>query len=450
MNALLIPDPGPASDIGLVPDDVPASDTARPTGRRSAIRLGPSAAAPTLLGPMPELDHAAHRARLGACPLLTRDVLIEELTEARLTGRGGGAFPVARKVEAMPRRGGDVVVNACEGDPTAAKDATLLARSPHLVIDGALILARALRARRTVIAVHEDAPASALQEALAQRPDASQIEIATVPSRYIASESSALLSHLHGGPALPTDPSVRGTDRARGHRATLVQNAETVAHVAIVARVGGAAFARASRGDETGTALVTVSGESFPTLVVEARDTDLVTDLLRACGARPAPDALVLTGGFTGSWVRYGDLAGVEWGPTSLARVGASRGVGSFVVLPAGACVLHETLELVQAADRVAAHQCGPCRFGLPSLADDLARITAGDGAALPRLERRIDLIEGRGGCSHPSATVGLVRSALALLDAPHVACAPHVGGAARAECAARAPFTAALTRRIR
>ena len=40
-----------------------------------------------------------------------------------------------------------VLVNAAEGDPGSAKDKSLLLRSPHLVLEGAMLAARELRAK---------------------------------------------------------------------------------------------------------------------------------------------------------------------------------------------------------------------------------------------------------------------------------------------------------------
>lgn len=376
----------------------------------------------------------AHRAAPEPAALLPlrqpdREELEHLLAVARVAGRGGGGFPLSRKLTAMPRRGGDLVVNACEGDPLTAKDASLLAHDPGLVIDGALLLSRALRARRTVIAVHRGADIAALKEALARRADARRIEVLEVEPRYVASESSAVLSALRGGSGLPTDPNLRATDRARGHRPALVANAETVAQAALAVRAGTAALTGGSRGDESGTALVTVTGAVPEARVLELRDSDLIGDALRAAGARPEPGDLVLTGGATGTWVRFADLDRLPWGRESLRSVGGTRGTGALAVMPTGACVLAETLAILRFAARASAGQCGSCVFGLPALANDLADLLAGRDprAALERLRRRCGAVTGRGGCGHPTATVATLLSALETIEPDHLAA--HLAG---------------------
>lgn len=373
----------------------------------------------------------AHLARLGRHRAPARPALIAELEAARLTGRGGAGFPLALKLSAMPPRGGDIVINACDGDPLTGKDSALLTRAPHLVIDGALVLGGAQRAQRTVIALHRGSDQRALRGALAERSDADAIELLEVEARYIASESSAIRSALGGGPGLPTDPGVRGTDRQHRRPPMLLVNAETAAQTALVARVGGRALAAASRGDEPGSALVTVTGAVARPQVMEARDTDQVWRLLRRAGARPRPEDLVLTGGVTGTWVRAASLEGVAWGRASLAAAGAERGTGALCIVPAHTCVLAETLEILRFADRAAARQCGPCAFGLPALADDLTALLRGrdTAGALARIERRSRVLRGRGGCSHPTAAIGTLASALAVTDPAHLAA--HAAGSA-------------------
>lgn len=266
-----------------------------------------------------------------------------------------------------------------------------------------------------VIALHRGAATVALDAALAERDDARRVEILEVDARYVSSQSSAIRSALHGGPALPMDPAVRATDRRPGRPPMLVANAETAALTGLVARIGGQALAAASRGDETGTSLVTVSGDVARPGVLEVRDTDRIGDVLAAAGAGgPArtteaiglePDRPVLTGGATGTWVR------------------AERGTGALVVMPEGTCVLAETLEILRFADRASARQCGPCAFGLPSLTADLAPLLDGSGGAeaLARLRRSSSRISGRGGCAHPTASVATLASVLAICSADHL-----------------------------
>lgn len=421
----------PAHPSATRPAENPTAVARNEAARRAAAHAAPLSPRMLPLDADPSLR--AHLRRLGPCPVLGRTRLEAELEEAGIDGRGGAGFPLARKIQAMPRRGGIVVVNACEGDPLTHKDTVLVSRSPHLVIDGALVLGQALSARRIVIALHRGAATVALDAALAERDDARRVEILEVDARYVSSQSSAIRSALHGGPALPTDPSVRATDRRPGRPPMLVANAETATLTGLVARIGGQALAAASRGDETGTSLVTVSGDVARPGVLEVRDTDRIGDVLAAAGAGGSarttgaiglePDRPVLTGGATGTWVCAVEVSPLPWGRASLRSVGAERGTGALAVMPEGTCVLAETLEILRFADRASARQCGPCAFGLPSLTADLASLLDGSGGAeaLARLRRSSSQISGRGGCAHPTASVATLASALAICSADHL-----------------------------
>jgi NADH:ubiquinone oxidoreductase subunit F (NADH-binding) len=85
-------------------------------------------------------------------------------------------------------------------------------------------------------------------------------------------------------------------------------------------------------------------------------------------------------------------------------------------VLPKSGCGLVETQRIAKWMANESARQCGPCAFGLPALADDLAQLTHGSrdpqGVFL-RLVERCGVIEGRGACRHPDGVTRLVKSAL-------------------------------------
>ncbi|WP_327087320.1 hypothetical protein OIE66_34085 [Nonomuraea sp. NBC_01738] len=120
------------------------------------------------------LDLPAHRTVHGTPAPRDLENLISQVDEVDLRGRGGAAFPFARKLRAVAdsaaERESVVLVNAVEGEPASSKDAMLLVRAPHLVLDGALLAAGALRAREVVIATIEGEVAQAsMAAAVAER-----------------------------------------------------------------------------------------------------------------------------------------------------------------------------------------------------------------------------------------------------------------------------------------
>ena len=92
------------------------------------------------------LSYRQHHAHHGSATLPGR--LGVEIAQAGLRGRGGAAFPLSTKLDAVRRRRRSpvLVVNGCEGEPLSDKDRALLCWTPHLVLDGAFALARELEA----------------------------------------------------------------------------------------------------------------------------------------------------------------------------------------------------------------------------------------------------------------------------------------------------------------
>ena len=363
--------------------------------------------------------------RPGPLPPLDPAQLIGLARDSGLTGRGGAGFPIWRKLSAVGPNA-TVIANAAEGEPASAKDRTLLTHRPHLVLDGLQLAARATGAT----AAHFYGPADTvdrIRTLLTQRRDPLPVIAHTAPDAFVAGEESAVRNAVAGRPAVPSDKRIRITE---GAAPTLVQNVETLAHLALIARHGPGWFRSAGTPDEPGTFLATVSGAVARPGVVEAGYGVRLGELISAVGGPTGDLAAVLVGGYHGGWVPADPALPVS--RRELARFGSSPGAGVILALPVGACGLAETARIAgYLADQVAG-QCGPCVNGLPRMAwtlTDLAnrRPKPGLAAEVDRLAR---LVQGRGACRHPDGTARLVLSALATFAADVTA---HLNGRCRA-----------------
>ena len=355
----------------------------------SAAPLAPPRAAelPRLLAglkpgrPMPLDEHLARYGRID----LPRGLLLRELEASGLAGRGGAGFPVARKLRAVAerRRRPVVVVNAAEGEPLSDKDKALARHLPQLVLDGAVALAGELGARRVVV-VHAAAARSeraALTAALAERMQrrldrGCEIEVVAVPDGLVSGQETAIVRYLNGGPALPLFAPPRPFESGVGGRPTLVQNAETAAHVALLARFGADWFREIGTGTEPGSALFTVTGAvARPGVYEAALGTGLRELVARAGGPAGQPRA-VLIGGYAGAWFDARDAARLTLDGATLGAAGGILGVGAIAVLPQGACGLCETAGVARYLAGQSAGQCGPCVHGLAAIASAVAAPT--------------------------------------------------------------------------
>ncbi|MCX3059029.1 NADH-ubiquinone oxidoreductase-F iron-sulfur binding region domain-containing protein, partial [Streptomyces beihaiensis] len=341
---------------------------------------------------------------------------------AGLTGRGGAGFPTARKLRAVAGRRGRavVVVNAMESEPAGRKDQLLLAVAPHLVLDGAVLAAAAVGAGTVHVCLPRDRAAqyrqvsAALDERRRARLDPVTLRLHALPHTYVSSESTSLVRWLGGGPARPQGSPPRSHERGVDRRPTLVNNAETLAHLALVARYGPDWFRQAGTADEPGTLLVTVSGAvAAPGVLETALGTPVGTVIDRA-GGPAEPIGAVLLGGFAGTWLPA-PLLDTPLAHRDLDPLGAAPGAGILVALPRSACGLRETARILAYLAAQSARQCGPCVFGLPAVAEDFGALAAGraDPGLLPRLRRRTGLLPGRGACRHPDGAARLAASAL-------------------------------------
>ena len=394
-------------------------------------------------------DLRAHLARYGRLPYRGGPgLLVHAIEEAGLTGRGGAAFPVYRKLALVARaRGRKVVVaNGAESEPASHKDGLLLRAAPNLVLDGLQLAAEAVGAGEAHLYLHPGVGPELLQ-ALHQRQaaglDRLGVTITEAPPRFLAGQESALVNRLGGGPAVPTFVPPRVSERGLGGAPTLVQNVETLAHLALIARYGPRWFRTLGTAQEPGTMLITVhtgsGGGSSPrsqhrgTQVIEAEIGTPLRNLI------PQQDAhAVLVGGFHGAWLPIDTIGTLTLDNASLRTHGAALGAGVVAVLPADRCGLAEAARVVRYLAAESAGQCGPCLNGLPRMAAALAEL-AGRGhrrQVRADLERWAGLVTGRGACNHPDGTVRFVRSTLTVF-------APEISLHARGHCSGtnHAPF---------
>lgn len=362
---------------------------------------------------------ADHRRRYGSLPNLSGLQIIDLVDRAGLRGRGGAGFPTARKLRAVRAgRRPFVLANGCEGEPASAKDRTLLCHAPHLVLDGALLAARAVGAREVAICVHEGSAAvPVLDAALGERryaADQVRLQVVQVPRHYVASEASALVHFLNDGDARPLAAPPRTSERGVHGRPTLVDNVETLAQLAMIVAGGPEWFREAGTATDPGSTLVTIGGAVERPGVYEISLGSPLGGVLGLAGPEHGVSA-VLVGGYFGTWVPLPAAAGFRISHDATGPDKTTVGAGAILALPSGACGLAETARVVTYLAGQSAGQCGPCRFGLPAVAAQLQALAAGrlDRAGYQLLFRRLDVIAGRGACRHPDGAVRLARSAL-------------------------------------
>jgi NADH:ubiquinone oxidoreductase subunit F (NADH-binding) len=363
-----------------------------------------------------------HRARYGNLPDLDATTLVRLARQWDIRGRGGAGFPFAIKLEGVAgKRRPVLVVNMSEGEPAAHKDAALALGRPHLVLDGAAVVARALGATLVHLVVPGENPRviRAVRAAVAERPDSRLFTIHEAADRFVAGQARAVLELMAGRPNLPVtawQPEV--FDGHRG-RPTLLSNAETWAQVAV----------RVLRYDEDApeTTLLTWDGETSPMVaeVVEGTPWREVVPL----------EGPVLIGGYHGAWATPRMLAGLAVDRDRMKQSGVPIGAGAVIPLGPGECPVTMTARITAYLAGQSARRCGPCFNGLPALADAVAAV-AWERGGVARVEHLQRMVSGRGACTHPDGTARMVGSMLSTFP-------EDVEAHARGECT----FTVAAQR---
>jgi NADH:ubiquinone oxidoreductase subunit F (NADH-binding) len=367
-----------------------------------------------------------HERRLGQRPAGAVG-LIDIIARSGLRGRGGAWFPTWRKwtIASKASQGNAVVViNASEGEPLSSKDQVLLTQRPHLVLDGAALAAETLGATEIVLYLSRRSRASerTIQQALKERGRASlpdpPIRVVRTAHRYIAGESSAVVNRASGGQSKPKFSLQRSAEKGIDDRPTLVQNAETLAHVAMIARYGSDWYRKLGTERSPGSTLMTVCGNVRHPGVYEVNLGATLGGVLEGVGGTTSPPAGALLGGYFGTWLPSSSLAELPLDVDRLrSEFGAALGCGVLAVLPQGACGIVEATRILTYLAAETSGQCGPCVNGLAALSETMERISASEAGAadVDRVRRWTDMVRGRGACHHPDGAVGQLSSALAV-----------------------------------
>jgi NADH:ubiquinone oxidoreductase subunit F (NADH-binding) len=329
---------------------------------------------------------------------LTPEQVVDEVSAARLRGRGGGGYPAGHKwraVRAAPAGQKFVVCNADEGDPGAYIDRFLLEDDPFCVLEAMAIAAYAVGADRGYVYVRKEYPEAhaALARAITSARDAgylgerilgtkSAFDVELVPGAgsFVAGEETAILDAIEGRRlgvrTRPPYPSSRGVF----DRPTLVHNVETLASVPWILRHGGDAYAALGHGDSRGTKVVSLNSLFERPGLFEV---ELGTPLARVVhelggGLRDGPLAGVIVGGPLAAPVPP-HLLEVPLTFEDLAALGAALGHGGVVAFDGQTSIA----QLVHHVFRFGAYEscgmCTPCRVGADEVEENFRLILDGD-----------------------------------------------------------------------
>jgi NADH-quinone oxidoreductase subunit F len=335
---------------------------------------------------------------------MTPEDVTAELLASNVRGRGGAGFQMGKKASFMPKGAMDkyLVCNADESEPGTFKDRELMAKNPHLLIEGMIIAAYAVGANKSFIFVRGEYahPADILDAALAEARAAGYIGEDILDSghsldlvvhrgagAYICGEETALLDSLEGkrgNPRLkPPFPANQGLYQGP----TLINNVETLMNVPIIVRMGGEEYAKIGTETSTGTKVVSVSGcvrrPGNYEIVLGIPSRELIYGL---AGGPPE-------GRSVKAWFPGGSSAPVLPGTDeyldvpyefdALAKAGSMLGSGAIIVIDDSIPIVDVALKTAKFYRHESCGKCTPCREGTNWTVKMLERIDAGEATPM-------------------------------------------------------------------
>jgi formate dehydrogenase beta subunit len=169
---------------------------------------------------------------------LSQDEVLARLEASGLTGMGGAGFPTHVKWDAVRREPGQrvVIVNADEGEPGTIKDRYVMELRPQLLLEGLESAMRFCETGEAYIYLREEYATAreTLRRAIAER--GLPVRLVVGAGAYICGEETAMLESMEGRRGMPRLKPPFPTQYGYLGRPTLINNVETLAHVALILR----------------------------------------------------------------------------------------------------------------------------------------------------------------------------------------------------------------------
>jgi NADH-quinone oxidoreductase subunit F len=341
--------------------------------------------------------------------------VLDELLAANVTGRGGAGFPMGRKASFLPKPEESpkpiyLVANADESEPGTFKDREIMARIPHMFVEGIVIAAHAIGANAAFIYIRGEylAEFEILRAALEEARRAGLVGANVLGSgwnlpvivhrgagAYICGEETGMLESLEGKRGQPRTkppfPAISGVYASP----TLINNVETLATVPKIIEIGGATYAKLGVENSTGTRLFSLSGNVVRGGNYELELGTSLRELIYDFGGG-IPDGrelkAIIPGG-TSMPVLSADQVDTKLDANSMVQAGTMLGSGGVVVLDDRCCMVQLGLRVAQFYQHESCGKCTPCREGTRWMVDLLRKIEAGE-AAQSELDLLLDVCD--------------------------------------------------------
>ena len=331
---------------------------------------------------------------------MTREEVIEEITNSGLRGRGGGGFPTGLKWKFTYNSPGDVkyvCCNADEGDPGAFMDRSVLEGDPHSVLEAMAIAAYAVGSNQGYIYIRAEYPIAVhrLEIAIKQAREygllgknifgtdfSFDIEIRLGAGAFVCGEETALMTSIEGHRGEPRPrppfPAVKGL----WGKPTLLNNVETYANITQIINKGADWFASMGTEKSKGTKVFALGGKIHNTGLVEIPMGTTLREIIEDIGGgipKGKKFKAAQTGGPSGGCIPA-SLMDTPIDYDSLIKIGSMMGSGGLIVMDEDNCMVDIAKFFLEFTVDESCGKCTPCRIGTRRLLEILDKITKGKG----------------------------------------------------------------------
>lgn len=355
------------------------------------------------------------------------ELVVREIIDSELRGRGGGGFPTGRKWAECRDAPGDekyVICNADEGDPGAYMDRCVLEGNPHLVLEGMMIGAWAIGAQQGYVYVRNEYPLAVkhIRIAVQQAKDIGllgdnilgssfsfDVSVSRGGGAFVCGESTALMASIEGKVGEPRPKDVHTVIDGLWHKPTTLNNVETWANVPFIMKHGSSWFASKGSKGSKGTKILALTGHIKNTGLVEVEMGTLIQTVvydIGGSGSNGKRIKAVQTGGPSGGCLPAEKFyLPVDF--DALADAGSMVGSGGMVVMNEDTCMVDVAKYFLTFLQDESCGKCVPCRLGIDRMLEIVTDITEGRGNS-----KQISLLEELGTTVTETALCGLGKTA--------------------------------------
>ncbi|MDP2605709.1 MAG: NADH-ubiquinone oxidoreductase-F iron-sulfur binding region domain-containing protein [Deltaproteobacteria bacterium] len=365
------------------------------------------------------------------------EIIIQQITDAGLRGRGGAGFPTGKKwsfTREAPEQPRYLVMNGGEDEPGSKKDRVLMENLPHLVIEGVILAAYAIGAVEAYLYINANYQAAikSITDALAEAKSAGywgqsilgsgfelNIEWVAAPHNYVAGEDTAVLEVIEGKNPLPRQKPPFPVTMGLFGKPTSVNNVETLANIAPILLRGPDGYRKFGTPDSPGTMIFSLNEDVNCPGVYELPFSTPLRYLIENCGGgmKDGKKIKAIMPAAPSSAYLSPDKLDTPLEPDAMRAAGSGLGCGVVRLVGEGICIVEEVLKIADFFTAESCGQCPACRMETNTLSMLMKKVQQGQGGQpiLEQFGKVLAFNKGKGFCNLIAMPGPPIESALKL-----------------------------------